>query len=174
MPKEKGFTLIELMVVIAIIAILAVIGAVVYSGIQKSSRISKRIQDLDALKFALEAYKSTNGVYPIQTTFGCVSALSSALVPTFIAEMPKDPLEDAAGNYCYQYYSSGTNNNMEYKLRTNWNIWTSGEMKSEDFQKQPNYIDPARDGTQDCIVQTGSVSYRGWAIYQGGSSTCGA
>ena len=43
--SKKGFTLIEIMVSIAIIAVLAAVGLVVYSTAQKAGRVSKRVQD---------------------------------------------------------------------------------------------------------------------------------
>ena len=40
--RKKGFTLIELMIVVAIIAILSVIGVTIFAGIQKNARDAKR------------------------------------------------------------------------------------------------------------------------------------
>ena len=51
--RQKGFTIVELSLVIAIIAILAVISYVTYSGIQSRSRDSVR---RDASKKLVEAY----------------------------------------------------------------------------------------------------------------------
>lgn len=65
-PK-KGFTLVELLVVISIIAILSVIGITVLSGVQKSARNSKRISDMKAIALALEIYYNdpvNNSAYP--------------------------------------------------------------------------------------------------------------
>jgi len=49
MKKQSGFTLIELMVVMAIIAILATAGLSAYTGYIKKARDTTRIADLDAI-----------------------------------------------------------------------------------------------------------------------------
>ncbi len=54
--NPQGFTLIELMVVIAIIAILSVIGITIFSGAQKNSRDAKRKGDIEAISSAIEAH----------------------------------------------------------------------------------------------------------------------
>lgn len=98
--KAKGFTLIELLVVISIIAILITIIVATFGTTQQKARDSRRKTDLDALKKALELFKSdTRGAakYPdhINTT---------ALVDTkYIKEIPKDPSISTVngGNYIY-------------------------------------------------------------------------
>ena len=60
----KGFSLIELMVVVAIMAILAGIGFGIFSGVQKSARDAKRKADVDAIIKAYEAkYDYGKGEY---------------------------------------------------------------------------------------------------------------
>jgi type IV pilus assembly protein PilA len=49
MKKQSGFTLIELMVVMAIIAILATAGLSAYTGYIKKARDATRIADIQAL-----------------------------------------------------------------------------------------------------------------------------
>lgn len=51
---KKGFTLIELMVVITILAILAVVGFVAFSSVSARGRDAKRMAEIDAIQKALE------------------------------------------------------------------------------------------------------------------------
>lgn len=62
--NKKGFTLIELMVAIAIVAVLAVIGITLFQGAQASARDTKRRADVDAIAQALENnFDANNGTY---------------------------------------------------------------------------------------------------------------
>lgn len=64
--NKKGFTLIELMVAIAIVAILAVIGYTLLTTAQANARDTKRKQDIDAISGALEIkFNGNAGTYPV-------------------------------------------------------------------------------------------------------------
>lgn len=176
--NKSGFTLIELMVTIAIIAVLAAVCLVIYSTAQKSGRVSKRVQDMKALQTAIELFKSSKGAYPnlpVGGTIGthvCITTLSgnNVLTPTFMPVIPADPANSA---YCYQYTSNGTVGGAtpdatEYKIRTHQTL-NNNDMVSADFLQQTALIDPARDGTAGCTVETnGTVT--GWALYSGAAA----
>ncbi len=65
LKKEKGFTLIEIVLVLAIAGLLLVIVFLAVSGAQKSRRDNQRKNDLSAFAASLELYASNNnGTYP--------------------------------------------------------------------------------------------------------------
>ncbi len=180
--RKNGFTLIELMVAIAIIAILSAVGLVVYSTAQRSARISKRQQDLNALNTAIELFRSTNGFYPSVTTAGtfvCANTLSgnNSLSPAYIAIVPADP----SGIYCYEYTSDGAGANplgTQFKIKTDDTIPTT-EMGFADYNRWDSRLDPAKDGSigsgsTACNVNplTVNVTGQAWAYYTGNTVTC--
>lgn len=60
--KKNAFTLIELMVAIAILAILATVGLTIFSNVQKSARDARRKADIDSIAQSLENnYDATAG-----------------------------------------------------------------------------------------------------------------
>jgi prepilin-type N-terminal cleavage/methylation domain-containing protein len=98
---SKGFTLLELLVVIGIISVLVGLGTVAYSTAQKKSRDAKRKGDMKAMQSALEQYYSVCGyVYPGSVASGIVCASPAV---TFIADadMPTDPTSGLEYDYTY-------------------------------------------------------------------------
>jgi prepilin-type N-terminal cleavage/methylation domain-containing protein len=82
--KQLGFTLIELMVVVAIIGILMAAGILAFTNAQQNARDSRRRADIDAISKALEQYYQNNdSAYP---------ATASAINTYFPAgSVPTDP-----------------------------------------------------------------------------------
>jgi len=62
--SNEGFTLIEVLAVIALISLLAGLGVSVSLGMSKRSQVAKAKADLQALSVALEAYRTDMGDYP--------------------------------------------------------------------------------------------------------------
>ena len=65
LKKEKGFTLIEIVLVLAIAGLIMIIVFLAVSGAQKSRRDTQRKQDLSRIEAQLESFASNdNGLYP--------------------------------------------------------------------------------------------------------------
>jgi len=62
---QKGFTLIELMIVVAIIGILAALAIPAYSDYTIKAKISEAASLTGAMKTAVEVYYSENGSLPV-------------------------------------------------------------------------------------------------------------
>lgn len=61
---NKGFTVVELAVVIDVIAVLATIGVVAYRGATESSDDGKMQAEYNDIRNAIELYEARNGVFP--------------------------------------------------------------------------------------------------------------
>jgi general secretion pathway protein G len=121
--NRKGFTLIEILIVVAIIAILASIVLVGLGPAQQSGRDARRLADLHEIQNALEIYYNKCGFYP--GTANCASSASAAdmtAVNTAVQgsslgitqNLPKDP--SSAGAYFYASFSNGTTYTLGAKL----------------------------------------------------------
>jgi prepilin-type N-terminal cleavage/methylation domain-containing protein len=62
--KQRGFTIVELLIVIVVIGILATLVIVTFTGIQQKARDTKRKTDINALDSHTEAFYAQNGYYP--------------------------------------------------------------------------------------------------------------
>lgn len=68
--KQKGFTIVELLIVIVVIAILAAITIVAYNGIQQRAANAQTTQATKEYMKAMQLYYTDNGIYP--PTNGCL------------------------------------------------------------------------------------------------------
>ncbi len=64
---EKGFTLVEIMVVLVILGVLATISVPVYTGYVRKARISEAISNVGAYANAMRIYKMEHAEYPPST-----------------------------------------------------------------------------------------------------------
>ncbi len=125
---QRGFTIIELLVVVAIIGLLSSVVLSSLAEARAKARDTERLQELRQVQTALEQYRTTYGQFPATGTSGnpvlraqCAGlpetgTLTGAsgwvpnVAPTFISVLPADPKPGATGTgQCYAYMSDGAN-----------------------------------------------------------------
>jgi general secretion pathway protein G len=137
-----GFTLIEVMVVVAILSILAAIIVPKIMGRPEQARIVKVKQDILATQSALDLYKLDNGVYP-STDQGLQALVTKPSVEPlprnwktegYLQELPVDPwsqpyqyMNDNEKIRIFSYGPKGKDGNSEIG---NWNMNEATESKS--------------------------------------------
>lgn len=94
----QGFTLVEMLVVVAIVAILAMAGFTVFGPVMKNNRDRQRLQDLNSIKQALELYRTDTHYYPATLP---TSLTSPDGRKTYLKTTPKDPLSGSNWQYTY-------------------------------------------------------------------------
>lgn len=105
LPNSKGFTLVELLIVVSIIAVLSVIGVSIYSDVQGKARDAKRKADVDSIAKAYE----THYVASAQTPYG-------VLDDSWFAGggIPEDPINNDP--YGYKYGEPDASGNLDATL----------------------------------------------------------
>jgi type II secretion system protein G len=125
LTDQRGFTLLELLIAIAILGLLASIISAPIMASRQRSRDAKRIEDFRVIRDALEMYANDNGVYPpsqcgyncngyyyscIDSGAGAWSNFAAHLAP-YIQDVPVDPINKDGvppwstidDGYCYAY-----------------------------------------------------------------------
>lgn len=114
---QKGFTLVELMAVIAIVGILSGVVFAGLSGARERARDAERVSDIAQIQLALELFFNACREYPASLAVGednggtCTNNLG-----VYINPIPTDPLATA---YSYGTNGSDTDYLLGITLETN-------------------------------------------------------
>jgi type II secretion system protein G len=132
--KQKGFTIVELVVVMIVIGILASIVMITFTTVQQRNRDSQRDRDITEVQRALDKYYAANGIYPSANggagadgTAYDISTLATALTPTYLATMPTPP---SSNPYQYTRGAPATASygiNMGYESKPNCQRGTNNQ-----------------------------------------------
>jgi type II secretion system protein G len=113
---RRGFTLIELVVVISILAILSGVLVPRVTNHMKSARDARRLADIKTIRTAIEQYHADKGSYPApnaNSSFGGWDVSSDGdfirvlRESGYLEEDAVDPINDSTFHYRYYIYSQG-------------------------------------------------------------------
>jgi type IV pilus assembly protein PilE len=115
MSRSRGFTLIELMIAVAIIAVLAAIAIPSYSEYIRRSRVTEAISTLSGMRVKMEQYYQDNRKY---------DGACTVAPPATVANKPPDTVNwaftcnpaPAGNNYVVIATGQGTMQGFQYTL----------------------------------------------------------
>ncbi|HEZ3565698.1 TPA: pilin [Neisseria meningitidis] len=145
---QKGFTLIELMIVIAIVGILAAVALPAYQDYTARAQVSEAILLAEGQKSAVTEYYLNHGTWPKNNTSAGVAS-SSTIKGKYVKEVTV-----ANGVITAQMASSNVNNEIKDKKLSLWAKRQNGSVKW--FCGQPVTRDDtkAKAGTDEVTADT--------------------
>ncbi|HHX0558405.1 TPA: pilin [Neisseria meningitidis] len=120
---QKGFTLIELMIVIAIVGILAAVALPAYQDYTARAQVSEAILLAEGQKSAVTEYYLNHGIWPGDNSSAGV-ATSSKIKGKYVKEV-----KVANGVITATMLSSGVNNEIKGKKLSLWAKRQDGSVK---------------------------------------------
>jgi general secretion pathway protein G len=146
--NEKGFSMIEMMVVLIIIAVLIAGGIRFYLGYIENSKVTKAKAQISTMQAALDAYYAENADYPKgDDAAGLTSALINAGIKVETAEGgAKSTLEqkDPWGqNYVYEYDAV----NKDCKIYTGY-----GDVQNPDTSGTAHVVGRSNEGSSSAPI----------------------
>ena len=105
-PNQRGFTLVELLVVIAVLGVLTTIALTFYANVQARSRVAKAEADTRTLAGAIGAFQAHMGQMPAALTdlTSPQTNVTGEVSGPFMASTPTPP-----SGWTYGYSGGGVN-----------------------------------------------------------------
>ncbi|HFB1152446.1 TPA: pilin [Neisseria gonorrhoeae] len=144
---QKGFTLIELMIVIAIVGILAAVALPAYQDYTARAQVSEAILLAEGQKSAVTEYYPNNGKWPANNGAAGVASAST------IKGKYVQKVEVAKGVVTAQMASTGVNKEIQGKKLSLWAKRQAGSVKW--FCGQPVTRNDAKDDTVTAAAGNG-------------------
>lgn len=124
----RGFTLLEILIVATLIAILAGGGLVFYRSVGQSTRDGTRRADVEAIRGAIELYRSNNNAYPTSLSWGgqlCDPGGCSS--GKYMEKVPQDPKSPSV----YYYTGSASDYTLGADLEAGGTTCVAGQCGSD-------------------------------------------
>ncbi|WP_118820746.1 pilin [Neisseria meningitidis] len=121
---QKGFTLIELMIVIAIVGILAAVALPAYQDYTARAQVSEAILLAEGQKSAVTEYYLNHGIWPANNNSAGVASTASDIKGKYVQSVTV-----ANGVVTAQMASSGVNNEIKGKKLSLWAKRQAGSVK---------------------------------------------
>ncbi|EMU2493195.1 pilin [Neisseria gonorrhoeae] len=145
---QKGFTLIELMIVIAIVGILAAVALPAYQDYTARAQVSEAILLAEGQKSAVTGYYLNNGEWPKDNTSAGVAS-ASKIIGKYVKSVTV-----TNGVVTAQMKPSGVNNEIKDKRLSLWGRRENGSVKW--FCGQPVKRDAGNAGKADDVTKAGN------------------
>ncbi|ENX0527820.1 pilin [Neisseria gonorrhoeae] len=144
---QKGFTLIELMIVIAIVGILAAVALPAYQDYTARAQVSEAILLAEGQKSAVTEYYLNNGKWPADNGAAGVASSATDIKGKYVKEVKvKNGVVTATMN------SSGVNKEIQGKKLSLWAKRQDGSVKW--FCGQP--VTRADNADNDAVTKAGN------------------
>lgn len=100
LKDKRGFTIVELLIVIIVIGILATLVITTYNGVQSKARDDKRRTDINAIQGQVEAYNAQYGYYPTNGNMNDSTFRTTYLKGLQAPAALQDPLWKSSNTNC--------------------------------------------------------------------------
>ncbi len=181
---KKGFSLVEILVVITIIGLLSATATISFERQRARSRDAKRIADVSNLGIGVEGYKAVKGTYPtddvpsIHNGTDVKTSLVKLVENGLLNSLPTDPKpaniivasETFCPNYTYRSYRTGSTSvvpsisNALYSGYSSiygdignraYTVYFATETAGDNWQHPLNKDIPATNGIDFCGAERG-------------------
>lgn len=155
MQRQRGFTLLEMMVVVAIIAILAGILIPNFTRARAQAQTAACIGNMKTIATALELYYTDKQIYPAATRANIDSTFTTTTMSGYLSQVPLDPAAGPAAYYMLTTVAASGNAGV-----AGYTIWCPGS-------HDPSTLQNLAPGTTNTHVKYDNKTGFGAASAQG-------
>jgi prepilin-type N-terminal cleavage/methylation domain-containing protein len=136
--RQRGFTIVELLIVIVIIGVLAALVIIAYNGIQTRAQNTQTVQAVSQYVKIFTSYAASYGLYPVETAYPC------------LAESGQTCARVSGTTNCFGIGVTGSNASIVTEMKkivTNLPKTSSQRISCNGAQYSGAFISPTSNGT---------------------------